>query len=117
MTDAQERLTGYLRTAHCRSAALVTAALVTAALVTAALVLWLFTSAAHVHAAGEPDAPDERISACQTCLSLPSSAAPPGPLVLLVPPPVAGNAIAAPAIPSPRFVAPSSYLSRAPPAR
>jgi len=87
-----------------------------ALLLAIALCLWLFAYATHVHAEGERGAPHARIGGCGACFSLPVGATPPVASAAIVPLPLLHGVVRNLHVTFVTLAAPSSYLSRGPPA-
>jgi hypothetical protein len=85
-------------------------------LLTLALCVWLLAYATHVHADDEQGTSHARVAGCHVCFSLPTGA--PTPVADIAEPPIPrfSAAMVDFRVPVPTHPAPSSYLSRGPPA-
>jgi len=85
-------------------------------LLTIALCVWLLAYATHVHADGEQGTSHARVTGCHVCFSLPTGAPAPAAYIADAPAPRSSAVVVDLRVPVRSHPAPSSYLSRGPPA-
>ena len=81
-----------------------------------AMCVWLLAYATHVHADDDQGTSHARVTGCHACFSLPTGAPAPVAYIAEAPAPRLFAVVADLRVPAPSHPAPSSYLSRGPPA-